>query len=74
MSVQQKLPVFHLLLFNLNNELQTEQRLKELRYEFGSGQKALAELDNKQAEMRITLLRISGAINPESQVKNENTK
>jgi chromosome segregation ATPase len=41
---------------------QLEQRLKELRSEFESGQKALAELENKQANMRNTLLRISGAI------------
>lgn len=41
---------------------QLELRLKELRGEFESGQKALAELDNRQAELRNTLLRISGAI------------
>lgn len=37
-------------------------RLSELRGEFAAGQKALAELDAKQAELRQTLLRISGAI------------
>lgn len=41
---------------------QLEQRLKELRTEFESGQKALAEIENKQANLRNTLLRISGAI------------
>lgn len=41
---------------------QLEQRLKELRAEFESGQKALAELEVKQANLRNTLLRISGAI------------
>lgn len=41
---------------------QLEQRLNELRSEFESGQKALAELENRQADLRNTLLRISGAI------------
>ncbi len=41
---------------------QLEHRLKELRTEFESGQKALAELENRQANLRNTLLRISGAI------------
>ena len=41
---------------------QLEQRLKELNAEFESGQKMLAELEAKQANMRNTLLRISGAI------------
>jgi chromosome segregation ATPase len=41
---------------------QLEQRLKELKAEFESGQKALAELENRQADLRNTLLRISGAI------------
>lgn len=39
-----------------------EKRLNELRSEFESGQKALAELETKQMNMRNTLLRISGAI------------
>ena len=41
---------------------QLEQRLKELRAEYASGQKALADLENKQAVLKTTLLRISGAI------------
>ena len=41
---------------------QLEQRLKELRSEFESGQKALADLEAKQMNLRNTLLRISGAI------------
>ncbi len=41
---------------------QLEQRLKELRSEFESGQKALADLEIKQTNLRNTLLRISGAI------------
>jgi predicted nuclease with TOPRIM domain len=39
-----------------------EQRLKELRAEFESGQKMMADLESKQANLRDTLLRISGAI------------
>ena len=39
-----------------------DQRLKELKTEFESGQKMLAELEAKQANLRNTLLRISGAI------------
>lgn len=41
---------------------QLEQRLKELRSEFESGQRTLAELETKQMNLRNTLLRISGAI------------
>jgi predicted nuclease with TOPRIM domain len=41
---------------------QLEQRLNELKAEFESGQRALAELEAKQANMRDSLLRISGAI------------
>jgi predicted nuclease with TOPRIM domain len=41
---------------------QLEQRLKELKVEFESGQKMLAELEVKQANLRESLLRISGAI------------
>ena len=41
---------------------QLEQRLTELKAEFESGQKMLAELEVKQANMRDSLLRISGAI------------
>ena len=39
-----------------------EQRLKELKAEFESGQKVLLELEKQQASVRETLLRISGAI------------
>jgi predicted nuclease with TOPRIM domain len=41
---------------------QLVDRLQELKAEFESGQKALAEMEAKQANMRNTLLRISGAI------------
>ena len=39
-----------------------EQRLTELRAEYESGQRALAELEQKQMTLRDTVLRISGAI------------
>ena len=41
---------------------QVEQRLKELKNEFEAGQKTLAELETRQANVKSTLLRISGAI------------
>lgn len=41
---------------------QVEQRLNELKAEFESGQQMLAEFEAKQANLRETLLRISGAI------------
>ena len=41
---------------------QLEQRLRELKLEFESGQKMLAELEAKQGGIRETMLRISGAM------------
>lgn len=41
---------------------QLEQRLKELKDQFESGQKMMVELEGKQTNLRDTLLRISGAI------------
>ena len=41
---------------------QLERRLQQLKTEYESGQKVLAELENKQANVRETLLRIAGAI------------
>jgi predicted nuclease with TOPRIM domain len=41
---------------------QLAQRLKDLKAEFESGQKMLADLEAQQAKLRDTLLRISGAI------------
>ena len=41
---------------------QLEQRLTALKAEYEAGQKMLAELEAKQANVRDTLLRISGAI------------
>jgi uncharacterized coiled-coil protein SlyX len=39
-----------------------EKRLMELKSEFESGQKVLADLDAKKLEVHNTLLRIQGAI------------
>ena len=41
---------------------QLTQRLSELRSEYDAGQKMLAELEAKQAELHQTMLRISGAM------------
>lgn len=43
-------------------QAQLEQRLTELRAEFQAGQKMLADLETREAELRQTMLRISGAI------------
>jgi len=54
---------------------QLEQRLKELRAEYASGQKTLAELENKQMNLKNTLLRISNAIQAlEEELSKENRK
>lgn len=41
---------------------QLRKRLQELRSEFESGQKTLADLETKRTSLKETLLRISGAI------------
>ena len=41
---------------------QAERRVSELKAELRKGQQVLAELEARQAELRQTLLRISGAI------------
>lgn len=41
---------------------QLVQRLTVLKAEFEAGQKMIAELDSKRAELRNTLMRISGAV------------
>lgn len=41
---------------------QIENRLSELRTEFDVGQKVMAELEIRQANLRSTLLRIGGAM------------
>lgn len=39
-----------------------EARLAELRQEFDTGQRMLAELDEKREKLRESMLRIAGAI------------
>jgi predicted nuclease with TOPRIM domain len=41
---------------------QLEERLKQLKAEYEAGQKMLADLEARQASLRETMLRISGAI------------
>ncbi|MEM8641101.1 MAG: hypothetical protein AAGG51_20150 [Cyanobacteria bacterium P01_G01_bin.54] len=41
---------------------QLEQRLQDLKAEYASGEKVLAELEAKQINLKSTLLRIEGAI------------
>jgi len=41
---------------------QAERRVSELKAELQKGQQVLAELEARQADLRQTLLRISGAI------------
>lgn len=41
---------------------QLQKRLQSLKAEYEAGQKMLAELEAKQANLQGTLLRISGAI------------
>lgn len=41
---------------------QLTQRLNELKTEYEAGQKMLADLEGQQANLRNTLLRISGAV------------
>jgi uncharacterized coiled-coil protein SlyX len=41
---------------------QLEQRLAELKSQFESGRKVLADLEAQEANLRHTMLRISGAI------------
>jgi len=49
-----------------------EQRLEQLKDEFEAGQKMLTELEAKQANVRETMLRISGAIQVlEEELSNE---
>lgn len=45
---------------SMHEKIQT--RLEGLREEYASGQKVMAELQNRQAELHQTRLRISGAI------------
>lgn len=43
-------------------KIQLEQRVQELKREFQQGQQKLTELENEAANLRHTLLRISGAV------------
>ena len=45
-----------------NMREQLEQRLKQLKSEYEAGQRMLVELEAKQASLRESLQRISGAI------------
>ena len=50
---------------------QLTQRLQSLKSEFEAGQKMMAELEEKQANLRVSLLRISGAIQVLEEVMSE---
>ena len=69
------LDVFASCLNGIFMKRQLEQRLKELRAEYASGQKTLAELENKQMNLKNTLLRIRTAIQVlEEELSQENSK
>ncbi len=53
---------------------QLERRLDQLKAEFEAGQQMLADLEAKQANLRETLLRISGAIQVLEEVLAESEK
>ncbi len=53
---------------------QIRKRLQSLKSEFEDGQKILAELEAKQASLRETLLRISGAIQVLEEVLSETSE
>lgn len=50
-----------------------EQRLQQLRSEYETGQKMLADLEAKQLNLRETLLRIHGAIQVLEEVLEEDS-
>jgi predicted nuclease with TOPRIM domain len=50
---------------------QLQQRLQSLKTEYAAGQKMLVDLEAKQANLRDTLLRISGAIQVLEETLNE---
>lgn len=41
---------------------QTKERIEQLKAEYESGQKMLADLETQESNLRTTMLRISGAI------------
>ena len=49
-----------------------EERLHDLQAEYERGQEQMAFLDQKRAELRDTLLRISGAIQVLRELSNQN--
>ena len=53
---------------------QLEKRIKGLQAEFESGQRMLSEMDAKQAKLRESMLRISGAIQVLQEELNKATK
>jgi hypothetical protein len=61
LNISEKTIAFHTFpTITMRKELQ--QRLQSLKSEYEAGQKMMAELEAKQANLRDTLLRISGAI------------
>jgi predicted nuclease with TOPRIM domain len=52
---------------------QLEERLTALKAEFKTGQDMLAEVEAKEANLRITLTRISGAIQVLEELLREDT-
>ena len=53
---------------------QIEQRLEELRSEFEAGQTWLADSETRQAQVRNSLLRISGAIQVLEELLNQESR
>jgi len=52
---------------------QIKTRIESLRAEYRTGQKMLAELEGRQAGLKMTLTRISGAIQVLEELLQENT-
>ena len=52
---------------------QIKTRIESLRAEYRTGQEMLAELEGRQAGLKMTLTRISGAIQVLEEVLQENT-
>jgi chromosome segregation ATPase len=50
----------HVARNSMSNHL--EERLSQLKSQFSSGQKELEKMQQKQNELQITLLKISGAV------------
>lgn len=51
---------------------QIEDRIESLRAEYRAGQEMLAELEGRQANLKITMTRISGAIQVLEELLQEN--